>query len=250
MSSTHPGRLAAALTGIVALVAGCFALGLHTTMTRAAEAQPAPAPHVDEPASGSHSEVAVFAGGCFWGIQGVFQHVRGVKDAVSGFTGGSQANAAYQLVSTGTTGHAESVQVTYDPHVVSYGHLLQIFFSIHDPTELDEQGPDEGPQYRSAVFPMSTEQAQIAQQYIAQLNGSHAFASRVVTSVEPGHTFYPAEDYHQNYLVQHPDNPYIVINDLPKIATLRRLFPDEFQPKPVLVTQSALASADQASPSH
>lgn len=195
---------------------------------------PPPAPQIDEPAGRAHSEVAVFAGGCFWGIQGVFQHVRGVSDAVSGYTGGSQANAQYELVSTGTTGHAESVQVTFDPRIISYGRLLQVYFAVHDPTELDEQGPDEGPQYRSAIFPMNDEQARIAQQYIAQLNGSHAFAAKVVTSVEPGHTFYAAEDYHQNYLVNHPENPYIFINDLPKIATLRQLFPQEYQPKAVL----------------
>jgi peptide-methionine (S)-S-oxide reductase len=235
MKGKRNGQFTAALTGITVLLIACFALSLRTTMTRAADAQPAPAPQVDEPAAHAHSEVAVLAGGCFWGIQGVFQHVRGVKEAVSGFTGGSEANASYRLVSTGTTGHAESVQITYDPRVISYGRLLQIFFSIHDPTQLDAQGPDEGTQYRSAVFPMTDEQSQIARQYIAQLNASHAFGSKVVTSVEPGRTFYPAEGYHQNFLVNHPDNGYIVANDLPKVAALQQLFPQEYQPKPVLV---------------
>ena len=244
MKGKRNGQLTAALTGITMLLIACFALSLRTTATRAADAQPVPAPQVDEPAAHGKSEIAVFAGGCFWGIQGVFQHVRGVTQAVSGFTGGSKENAAYKLVSTGTTGHAESVQVTYDPRVISYGRLLQIFFSVHNPTQLDEQGPDEGTQYRSAVFPLTDEQSQIAQQYIAQLNGSHAFDSKVVTSVEPGRTFYPAEGYHQNFLVRHPDNPYIMINDLPKIDTLRQLFPQEYQPKPVLV------AVDQYSPSN
>src|SRR6185312_14929172 len=196
-----------------------------------------------EPAGRAQPEVAVLAGGCFWGVQGVYQHVQGVLDAVSGYTGGSEANAHYELVSTGTTGHAESVQITYDPRRVSYGTLLQIFFSaVHDPTELNRQGPDEGSQYRSAIFPQNAEQARIAAAYIAQLTRTHAFAAPIVTRIEPGHTFYPAEAYHQNYLAYHTRFPYIVINDLPKIASLRQLFPQRYRRDAVLVAQ--------ASPSH
>lgn len=182
-------------------------------------------------------QTAVFAGGCFWGVQGVFQHVAGVASAVSGYTGGSEQNAHYEIVGTGTTGHAESVQVKYDPTKVSYGKLLQIYFSVaHDPTELNYQGPDSGTQYRSAIFPMTDEQARIAKAYIAQLNSAHVFSTPIVTTVEPGRTFYPAENYHQNFLTLNPSYPYIVINDLPKIENLKRLFPESYRADPALVT--------------
>jgi peptide-methionine (S)-S-oxide reductase len=242
----RPGfRRAMALTALVAVALMALSLTLHPAQTRAEEAQVVPAPLLDETAGSAQPEVAVLAGGCFWGVQGVYQHVDGVLQAVSGFTGGSSANAHYELVSTGTTGHAESVQITYDPRRISYGQLLQIFFSVvHDPTELNYQGPDEGSQYRSAIFPGDAQQARIAQAYIDQLNGAHVFAARVVTRVEPGQTFYPAEDYHQNYLVTHPEVPYIAINDLPKIAALQRLFPQRYRPRPVLVAGA------QTSPSH
>ncbi|WP_425605986.1 peptide-methionine (S)-S-oxide reductase MsrA [Paraburkholderia sejongensis] len=195
-------------------------------------------PALDEPLSAStaHSETAIFAGGCFWGVQGVFQHVRGVTQAVSGYAGGSRDTAGYEIVSGGETGHAESVQVTFDPAKVTYGQLLQVYFSvIHDPTELNRQGPDSGTQYRSALFPLTDVQRRVAQSYIAQLDRSHAFAAPLVTKIEPYKGFYPAEPYHQNYLTLHPDSAYIALNDLPKVAGLKRLFPNLYRDKPVLV---------------
>lgn len=195
-----------------------------------------PAPTVDEPASSATSEVAILAGGCFWGVQGVFQHVDGVTDVVSGYAGGSKQTAEYGTVSTGSTGHAELVKITFDPQRISYGHILQIFFSIvHDPTELDRQGPDTGTQYRSAIFPTSPEHTLIAKAYIAQLDAAHVYAAPIVTEIEPDRTFYPAEAYHQNYLALHPSQPYIAINDLPKVAALKRLFPSLYRDTPVLV---------------
>src|SRR5271170_2503857 len=194
-----------------------------------------PAPVVDAPA-GAATENVVFAGGCFWGVQGVFQHVKGVVNAVSGYAGGEASTAEYETVSTGETGHAESVRVTFDPHQVSYGKLLQIYFSVaHDPTELNRQGPDEGTQYRSEIFAASPDQARIAKAYIAQLDAAHAFGGAIVTKVEPLKGFYPAEGYHQDYLTRHPTQPYIVFNDLPKVEALKRLFPNEYRSDPVLV---------------
>jgi peptide-methionine (S)-S-oxide reductase len=194
-------------------------------------------PMLDEPASPQETpEVAILAGGCFWGVQGVFQHVEGVTSAVSGYAGGSADTAHYEMVGTNTTGHAESVRVTFDPRRISYGHILQIYFSVaHDPTELNRQGPDVGTQYRSAIFPTSAEQTNIAEAYIAQLNQAHVFDARIVTKVEPGSEFYPAEDYHQDFLTRNPRYPYIVINDLPKIENLKRLFPGRYRASPVLV---------------
>lgn len=190
----------------------------------------------------SGREIAVLAGGCFWGVQGVYEHVKGVLRAVSGYTGGSRATAQYETVSTGITGHAESVQITFDPHQISYAQILQIFFSVvHDPTELNRQGPDVGTQYRSAIFPLSPEQARIATSYIAQLNRARVFDGAIVTRIEPGKVFYPAEEYHQDYLVHNPDNPYIFYNDLPKIADLKRLFPSMFRPHPALVLTAQTA---------
>jgi peptide-methionine (S)-S-oxide reductase len=166
----------------------------------------------------------------------VFQHVKGVVSAVSGYDGGAKETAHYDMTSRGDTGHAESVRITFDPKTVSYGRILQIYFSVaHDPTELNRQGPDEGTQYRSAIFPMNAEQAQVANAYIAQLNGAHAFRAPVVTTVEENRTFYPAEAYHQDFLVQNPTYPYIVFNDLPKIENLKRLFPEAYRADPVLV---------------
>ncbi|HVC33566.1 MAG TPA: peptide-methionine (S)-S-oxide reductase MsrA [Chloroflexota bacterium] len=198
-----------------------------------------PKPAVDASPGQATSAVTVLAGGCFWGIQGVFEHVKGVASAVSGYAGGDQKSAIYEVVSSGTTGHAESVQITYDPRVISYGQLLQIFFSVHDPTELNEQGPDVGPQYRSAIFPTNAEQADVAKAYIAQLDQAHVFGKAIVTKIEPGHSFYPAESYHQDFLVRNPTYPYIVINDLPKIEELERLFPDQYRADPVLVAGSS-----------
>jgi peptide-methionine (S)-S-oxide reductase len=191
-----------------------------------------------DPANPASTEVAVLAGGCFWGQQGVFEHVKGVTKVVAGYAGGSRVTALYPLVSTGTTGHAESVQVTFDPRQVTFGQLLRIYFSVaHDPTELDRQGPDSGTQYRSEVFAASPEQAATAKAYIAQLDSAHAFAVPIATKVEPLKGFYPAEDYHQDYLVQNPDASYIQINDLPKIAALKRVWPEFYREKPVLLAQ-------------
>ena len=186
-----------------------------------------PAPAVD-PAPANHTTAtAVFAGGCFWGVEAVFNRLNGVTNAVSGYAGGSQATAHYEMVSTGTTGHAESVQVTYDPSRISYGKLLEVFFSVaHDPTELNRQGPDEGTQYRSAIFYMDGEQKQVAEAYIRQLNGAKVFQSAIVTQVVPLKSFYAAEGYHQHYLDHNTNNPYIVYNDLPKLKHLKEQYPD------------------------
>jgi peptide-methionine (S)-S-oxide reductase len=195
-----------------------------------------PAPAVDLPQGQAASAVVVLAGGCFWGVQGVFQHVTGVTNALSGYAGGDKNTANYDVVSTGTTGHAESVQITYDPRVISYGRMLQIFFSVvHDPTELNRQGPDSGTQYRSAIFPIDAAQADVAKAYIAQLDQTHVFKKAIVTKIEPGRAFYPAEAYHQDFLTHNPDYPYIAVNDLPKIEDLKHIFPAQYRAKPVLV---------------
>ena len=201
----------------------------------AAEAVLLPPPTLDE-STQARSETAVFAGGCFWGVQGVFQHVKGVKNAVSGYAGGAANTAQYERVSDGNTGHAESVEVTFDPSQVSYGTLLQIYFSVaHNPTELNRQGPDTGTQYRSALFPQSAEQQKVAQAYIAQLDAAKSFSKPIVTKLETFNGFYPAEEEHQDFLTEHPTYPYIVINDLPKVAQLKQLYPERYQDKPVLV---------------
>ena len=195
------------------------------------------APALDNPKAAGPLQTAVLSGGCFWGVQGVFEHVRGVRQVVSGYSGGTSATAEYETVSTGTTGHAESVQITFDPAEVSYGELLQIFFSVaHDPTELNRQGPDSGTQYRSEIFYSDDMQQKIATAYINQLNGSHAFARSIVTRVDPLKRFYAAEGYHQDYLIHNPRAPYIVYNDLPKIENLKRALPDYYQAQPVMVT--------------
>lgn len=199
-------------------LAGCSASSVAT---------PLPDPAVDIPlARAAGIQTAVLAGGCFWGVEGVFEHVKGVTRVVSGYAGGQADTATYEQVSTGRTGHAESVRIFYDPARISYGQLLKVFFSVaHDPTELNRQGPDTGTQYRSAIFYASADQKRVADDYIAQLQAAGVFPGRIVTQVVPLKGFYDAEAYHQNYLDLHPDQPYIVINDLPKIANLRRLFP-------------------------
>ena len=185
-----------------------------------------PAPAVDETPGKAATETAVFAGGCFWGVQGVFEHVKGVTRAVSGYAGGQVANPGYEQVSSGTTGHAESVSVTFDPAQISYGTLLRIFFSVAlDPTQVDRQGPDRGTQYRSALFVTSPEQDRVAHAYVAQLEAAHAFSRPIATRIEPAGPFYPAEAYHQDYLEHHPDAPYIAINDMPKVHAVQSLFP-------------------------
>ncbi|WP_244480367.1 peptide-methionine (S)-S-oxide reductase MsrA [Rhizobium sp. Root1220] len=211
---------------------------LHVTPSLAEEARTIPAPAMDQQ-PGPGTEVATFAGGCFWGVQGVFQHVKGVVSAKSGYAGGNKNTAQYEMVSSGNTGHAESVRVAFDPRRISYGHLLQIYFSVaHDPTQLNRQGPDTGTQYRSAIFPTNAEQSRIARAYISQLNQSRVFDAAIVTRIELGKTFYPAEKYHQNFLTNNPTYPYIVVNDLPKIESLKQLFPADYRAKPVLVADS------------
>ena len=210
------------------------------TSSSAETARAVPPPAVDETvAANASTEVAVLAGGCFWGVQGVFQHVEGVSSAVSGYAGGARDTAQYGMVGGGRTGHAESVRVTFDPRKISYGRILQVYFSAaHDPTELNRQGPDVGTQYRSAIFPQNPEQARVAQAYIAQLDQAHAFPAAIVTKIEPDHEFYPAEAYHQDYLTLHPNQPYIAINDQPKIEALKQLLPDLYRSAPVLVASA------------
>lgn len=208
----------------------------NTAWSEAERAVAIPAPLQDELPTGQHLETAVFAGGCFWGVQGVFQHVKGVTSAISGYTGGKARTANYETVSMGMTGHAESVQVIFDPTKVTYGQLLQVFFSVaHNPTELNRQGPDYGPQYRSTVFPLSESQAKVAKAYITQLNASHKFSVPLVTTIEEHAQFYPAEKYHQNFLNDNPNYPYIAINDIPKVEQLKQLFPTLWNKDPVLV---------------
>jgi peptide-methionine (S)-S-oxide reductase len=191
-----------------------------------------PDPVQDLKPGGSGQKQAVVAGGCFWGVEAVFERLAGVSDVTSGFAGGSRATAHYEIVGSGTTGHAESVQITYDPARISYGQLLKVFFAIaHDPTELNRQGPDEGTQYRSAIFYATPEQKAVADAYIRQLDGARVFTRKIVTAVVPLEGFYPAEAYHQHFLVRNPSNPYIVYNDLPKLAHLEKDYPDMLKPK-------------------
>ena len=215
----------ALLTVVVVLVAW---KGLKMTQVNAQAKAPVPA--VDEPkAAASGHETAVFAGGCFWGTQSVFQRVKGVESTMAGYAGGSAATATYALVTTETTGHAESVKVVYDPSKLTYGQLLRIFFSVHDPTQLNRQGPDVGTSYRSAIFYTNDEQKKIATAYIAQMTAAHLFSKPIVTEVVPLKGFYDAESYHQDYATKNPDNPYIQVCDRPKIETLKRDFPELFQ---------------------
>jgi peptide-methionine (S)-S-oxide reductase len=232
-----PLRLALA-AGAAALMGAAAVLSGHAPVIAAEEAVVIPAPALDEkPSSGL--EKAVFAGGCFWGVQGVFQHVKGVTSAVSGYSGGDAGTAHYQVVGSGATGHAESVEVTYDPAKVTYGQLLHVYFSVaHNPTQLNYQGPDRGTQYRSTIFFASDEQKKIAEGYIAELDKAKVYPAPIVTTLEALKGFYPAEDYHQDYLTLNPTQPYIVYNDLPKIENLKQVFPDLYSEKPVLVSQA------------
>ncbi len=210
---------------------------------RAAEAAVIiPAPAVDAQASDG-IQTAVIAGGCFWGVQGVFQHTAGVINAVSGYAGGSKATASYTLVTTGATGHAEAVEIKYDPKKISYGKILQIFFSVvHDPTQLNRQGPDSGTQYRSAIFTANDEQKKVAEAYIAQLNAAKVYKKPIVTKVGPLEAFYAAEAYHQDYLTLHPTQPYIVYNDLPKVEALKKIFAENYIEKPTLVSSAKVTN--------
>jgi len=216
------GALAVAGAGLT----GCLASG-------ASAAAPLPAPGFDPPAHGL--QVAVLSGGCFWGVQGVFEHVKGVRKVWAGYAGGKQATAQYDLVSTGTTGHAESVQVEFDPAQISYGQILRIFFSVAtDPTQVNRQFPDEGPQYRSEIFYQTAAQKAVAVRYIGQLEAAKAFPRAIATRVDPDTGFFRAEEHHQDYLVHHPNQPYIAIYDMPKIAQLRAEFPTAFRAEPNL----------------
>jgi peptide-methionine (S)-S-oxide reductase len=219
---------------LVAVAAGAW----MATSSAAEKAVKLPAPAFDSAAAGQGPRTAVFAGGCFWGVQAVFQHTRGVLNAVSGYAGGKRETANYQAVTGGATGHAEAVQVTYDPKQISYGKLLQIYFSVaHDPTQLNRQGPDFGTQYRSALFYADEDQKQVAGRYIAQLEAARAFPGKIVTQLSPLEAFYPAEVYHQDYATLHPDSPYIVAFDRPKIANLKSMMPEVFREAPVLVSR-------------
>ena len=208
----------------------------------AEEAVIIPAPAIDAKAT-SGLQTAVIAGGCFWGVQGVFQHTAGVVNAVSGYSGGAKSTANYTAISTGTSGHAEAVEIKYDPQKISYGKILQIYFSVvHDPTQLNRQGPDSGTQYRSEIFATNAEQKQVADAYIAQLNAAKAWKKPIVTKVSSLQAFYPAEAYHQDYLTLHPNQPYIAINDLPKVENLKKIFAENFIEKPTLVSSARAAN--------
>jgi peptide-methionine (S)-S-oxide reductase len=220
-----PARTIAAVTLLLAPLTG-------SAMEQAVTIPP---PSVDAAETGA-TAVAIFAGGCFWGVQGVFQHTAGVINAVSGYAGGQAADPTYEQVSSGATGHAEAVEITYDPKVVTYGKLLQIFFSVaHDPTQLNRQGPDVGTQYRSAIFTTSDEQKAVAAAYVAQLDAAGVYSKPIVTELAPLATFYAAEDYHQDYATLNPNQPYIYFNDLPKIANLKEMFPEVWREEPKLV---------------
>ena len=219
--TASPLRNALLATAVIGALAACNFAGARSKPIAL------PDPKLDAPKAAAKADaVAVFAGGCFWGVEAVFEHVKGVKDAVSGYAGGKSGSAQYETVSTGDTGHAESVKVTYDPGKVSYGQLLKVYFSVaHDPTQLNRQSPDVGPQYRSEIFTTSAEQAKIAKAYIAQLTTAKVFSAPIVTKVEALPAFYPAEAHHQDYLRLHPNEPYIVFNDAPKLVHLKQMFP-------------------------
>ncbi|WP_291849960.1 peptide-methionine (S)-S-oxide reductase MsrA [Bradyrhizobium sp.] len=229
--------LSAAAFGALALAA--FAI----SPTRASEeAVIIPPPAIDVQAADG-IQTAVLAGGCFWGVQGVYQHTAGVLNAVSGYSGGSKATANYTMIGTGTTGHAEAVEIRYDPKKISYGKILQIFFSVvHDPTQLNRQGPDVGTHYRSAIFAVNDEQKKVAEAYISQLTAAKAYKKPIVTKVGPLQAFYAAEDYHQDYLTLHPNEPYIVFNDLPKIENLKKIFAENYVAKPTLVNKAKVTN--------
>jgi peptide-methionine (S)-S-oxide reductase len=239
MFRNHFNRLTLCAAAIGAVAISAFAA---TPLRAAEDAVVIPAPSTDVQAADG-IQTAVIAGGCFWGVQGVFQHTSGVVNAVSGYAGGNKASADYQMVSTGSTGHAESVEIKYDPKRISYGRILQIFFSVaHDPTQLNRQGPDSGTQYRSAIFTTSDEQKKVADAYIAQLNAAKVYKKPIVTKVGPLEGFYPAEAYHQDYLTLHPTQPYIAYNDIPKVENLKRLFAANYLERPTLVSSAKVTN--------
>jgi peptide-methionine (S)-S-oxide reductase len=235
--TSRPQRALAALPSAILLTAAILAVALLAPWRAAPAASflaapsKLPAPAYDAPAG----DVAVLSGGCFWGMQGVFQHVKGVKQVLSGYAGGQAATANYELVSTGTTGHAESIKISFDPHEISYGEVLRIYFSVAtDPTQVGGQFPDEGPQYRGEIWYANPAQKAVAERYLAQLTAAKAFRRPITTRVDPLSGFFPAEAYHQDYLVHHPDAPYIATYDMPKVDALKRLYPDAWRPAPVL----------------
>jgi peptide-methionine (S)-S-oxide reductase len=235
-----PNKSSRSLALIAAAALTLAAIGfLSLNFARAENAVVIPAAAMDNPKAAGATQTAVLAGGCFWGMQGVFEHVKGVKRVLSGYAGGDRMSALYPIVSTGATSHAESIQIVFDPAQVSYGELLRIYFSVaHDPTQLNYQGPDRGPQYRSNIFYADEQQKKIATAYADQLNKSGIFTKPIVTRVDPLKGFYLAENYHQDYLIYNPTSPYIVYNDLPKIANLKKLFPAQYREKPVMVTDN------------
>jgi methionine-S-sulfoxide reductase len=239
------------LTAAAVAVVLSLALIWGASSGAAEEAVKIPPPAVDQPRAPGKLRTVVIAGGCFWGVQGVYQHLKGVKNAVSGYAGGTRATANYEAVGGGDTGHAEAVQIVYDPAQVSYGQILQVFFSVvHDPTQLNRQGPDVGPQYRSAIFYADDEEKRIAEAYIAQLDRAGVYPRRIVTRVDPLKGFYEAEAYHQDYLIRHPTNRYIVINDLPKVRNFERLFPQLYVPTPVTVSGAKGAATPEPAPAN
>jgi peptide-methionine (S)-S-oxide reductase len=239
MSRSQFSRLALGAAALGALAISAFAIAPSLA---AEDAVVIPPPAMDAKAADGVQTVVV-AGGCFWGVQGVFQHTAGIVNAVSGYAGGSKATASYETVSTGTTGHAESVEIKYDPKKISYGKILQIFFSVaHDPTQLNRQGPDSGTQYRSAIFTTSDEQQKVTDAYIAQLNAAKVYKKPIVTKVGPLQGFFPAEAYHQDYLTLHPSQPYIAYNDIPKVENLKKLFADNYVDKPTLVSSAKVTN--------
>jgi peptide-methionine (S)-S-oxide reductase len=239
MSRSQLSRLSLCAAALGALAIAALAIA---PLRAAEDAVLIPAPAKDVQASNG-IQTAVLAGGCFWGVQGVFQHIAGIINAVSGYAGGSKATADYQTVSTGTTGHAESVEIKYDPKKISYGKILQIFFSVaHDPTQLNRQGPDTGTQYRSAIFTTTDEQKKVAEAYIAQLNAAKVYRKPIVTKVGPLEGFYSAEAYHQDYLTLHPSQPYIAYNDIPKVENLKKIFAESYIEKPTLVSNAKITN--------
>jgi peptide-methionine (S)-S-oxide reductase len=228
VSFTDLRRTILGVAVVTCSLAAIMAHGWTPTAGAAHGKTPVPDPAFDEPlATSAGTGTLVVAGGCFWGVQAVFQHVKGVVSATSGYAGGTAKTALYEIVSSGQTGHAESVKVVYDPSRISYGQLLKIFFAVaHDPTQLNEQGPDVGPQYRSALFVSDDKQRRIARAYVEQLDGAKVFSRRIVTTIDSGQRFYEAEPYHQDYFAKHPYDPYILVNDRPKVEALRRQFPE------------------------
>jgi peptide-methionine (S)-S-oxide reductase len=239
MSPRRFSRFSLCAAAIGALAVAAFAIAPSLA---AEEAVVIPAPTTDVQGAGG-IQTAVIAGGCFWGVQGVFQHTAGVINAVSGYAGGTKATADYNTVSSGTTGHAESVEIKFDPKKISYGKILQIYFSVaHDPTQLNRQGPDSGTQYRSAIFTTNDEQKKVAEAYIAQLNAAKVYKKPIVTKIGPLEAFYPAEAYHQDYLTLHPTQPYIAYNDIPKVENLKKIFAENYIEKPTLVSNAKVTN--------